>query len=67
VGYVEDYENFIGNNIVGKGIKVYPNDQHEIFEEALDEEGIMTTFGDLHPFEREPYVEDKKIKRTRDE
>jgi YteA family regulatory protein len=64
IGYVEDYENFIGNNMHGKGIKVYPNDQHEIFEDALDEEGIMTTFGDLHPFEREPYVEDKKRNKT---
>lgn len=59
LGYVEDYENFVGVDLYGKNITVYPNRQHEKFEEALDEEGIMTTFGDLHPFEQEPYVEDE--------
>ncbi|HZG74137.1 MAG TPA: TraR/DksA C4-type zinc finger protein [Chondromyces sp.] len=58
VGYVEDFENFIGNDIDGKNITVYPSAQHERYEEALDEEGIMTTFGDLPAFEHDPYVED---------
>lgn len=60
IGYVEDFENFIGTDIYGKQITIYPNRQHEKYEQALDEEGIMTTFGDLHPFEREPYVEDNE-------
>lgn len=57
VGYVESYENFIGTDIEGKEITVYPNKQHEQYEESLDEEGIMTTFGDLLPYEKDPYTE----------
>ncbi|MDT0159093.1 MULTISPECIES: TraR/DksA C4-type zinc finger protein [Bacillus] len=60
IGYVEDYENFIGTDIEGKNITVYPNAQHERYEEALDEEGIMTTFGDLPAYEHDPYVEDNE-------
>jgi YteA family regulatory protein len=58
IGYVEDFENFIGNDMYGKNIKVYPNHQHEQYEQALDEEGIMTEFGDLPAFEHDPYVEE---------
>lgn len=57
IGYVEDYENFVGNDMYGKNITIYPNPQHEQYEEALDEEGIMTSFGDLPAFEHDPYVE----------
>lgn len=60
IGYVEDFENFVGNDITGKEITVYPNKQHEKYEEELDREGIMTTFGDLPAFEHDPYVEDDK-------
>ncbi len=62
VGYVEDYENFVGVDMEGKNITIYPNAQHERYEEVLDEEGIMTIFGDLPAFEHEPYVEDKEDK-----
>ncbi|MFC4321674.1 TraR/DksA C4-type zinc finger protein [Litchfieldia salsa] len=58
VGYVEEYENFIGTDIEGKEITVYPNNQHKKYEEDLDEEGIMTMFGDLPPYEKDPYTED---------
>lgn len=54
-GYVEDYENFVGIDMEGKTITVYPNKQHERYEDALDEEGIMTIFGDLPSAEKEPY------------
>lgn len=57
IGYVEEYENFVGTDIEGKNIKVYPNRQHEKYEEELDQEGIMTPFGDLPAFEHDPYVE----------
>ncbi|WP_066067863.1 TraR/DksA C4-type zinc finger protein [Neobacillus soli] len=60
VGYVEDYENFVGNDMYGKEIKVYPNAQHEQYEEVLDDEGIMTSFGDLPAYEHDPYVDDDK-------
>jgi YteA family regulatory protein len=60
VGYVEDYENFVGNDMYGNNITVYPNEQHEQYEQALDDEGVMTTFGDLPAFEHDPYVEDKE-------
>ncbi|GHH97687.1 TraR/DksA C4-type zinc finger protein [Neobacillus kokaensis] len=60
IGYVEDYENFVGNDMYGNNIKVYPNPQHERYEDELDEEGIMTSFGDLPAFEHDPYVDDDK-------
>jgi len=58
VGYVEDFENFVGTDMYGQNITVYPNPQHQRYEEVLDEEGIMTTFGDLPAYEHDPYVED---------
>lgn len=60
ISYVEDYENFVGNDMYGDNIQVYPNAQHEEYEDRLDEEGIMTSFGDLPAFEHEPYVEDEE-------
>ena len=58
VGYTEDFENFVGNDIEGRNITIFPNEQHERYEQSLDEEGIMTTFGDLPASEHDPYVED---------
>lgn len=60
IGYVEDFENFVGNDMYGKNVTVYPNEQHDHYEEDLDEEGIMTAFGDLPPVEHDPYTEDEK-------
>lgn len=60
IGYVEDFENFTGNDLYGKNITVYPNPQHEQYEDDLDEEGIMTSFGDLPAYEHEPYVDDEE-------
>jgi len=57
-GYVEDYENFVATDIEGKEIIVFPNQQHERYEQELDEEGIMTSFGDLPAVEHDPYVEE---------
>jgi YteA family regulatory protein len=57
-GYAEDFENFAGTDIYGKNVTVYPSDLHEEYEEILDEEGIMTTFGDLKPYEVDPYTEE---------
>lgn len=59
IGYVEDYENFVGNDLYGKNVTVYPNQQHEKYEDALDEEGLMTSFGDLPAYEHDPYVDEK--------
>lgn len=59
IGYVEDIENFAAVDITGEGpVTIYPNTQHEQLEELLDKEGIMTSFGDLPPYEKDPYVED---------
>lgn len=58
-GYVESYENFVGTDIEGKEIKIYPSTEHERYEEMLDEEGLMTIFGDLPGYEKDPYTEDK--------
>jgi YteA family regulatory protein len=62
IGYVEDYENFVGNDMYGQNIQVYPNAQHKEYEDALDEEGIMTSFGDLPAFEHDPYVDNDEKK-----
>jgi len=59
LGYVEDYENFSAVDIYGKPVEVYPSKQLEKYEELLDEEGIMTTFGDLPGYEKDPYTEDE--------
>jgi len=56
IGYVEDFENFVGNDMYGKNITVFPNMQHEKYEDELDQEGIMTSFGDLPAYEHDPYV-----------
>lgn len=58
-GYVEDYENFVGVDIEGKNVTVYPNSQHKRYEEMLDEQGTMTAFGDLPAYEHDPYVEER--------
>jgi YteA family regulatory protein len=57
-GYVEDYENFAATDIEGKNVTVYPNIQHRQYEHTLDEEGLMTPFGDLPASEKEPYSEE---------
>ncbi|MCM3177717.1 TraR/DksA C4-type zinc finger protein [Cytobacillus horneckiae] len=58
ISYVEDIENSIGVDMDGKNIQIFPTTQLKEYEEDLDEEGVMTTFGDLKEFEQEPYVED---------
>lgn len=63
VGYVEDFENFVGTDINGKNITVYPNNQHETYERYLDEEGTMTIFGDLPGYEKDPYTEEAAEER----
>ncbi|CAM4164449.1 hypothetical protein BAMA_11945 [Bacillus manliponensis] len=37
VGYVEDFENFIGTDMYGKNPKVYATETHEQYEQMLDE------------------------------
>ena len=66
IGYVEEYENFVGNDMYGKNITVYPNAQHKKFERELDEEGIMTTFGDLPPVEHDPYTEEYEKEKEKE-
>ena len=58
LGYVEDYENYAATDITGKDVTVYPTKEHEKYEDLLDEEGIMTSFGDLPAYEKDPYTED---------
>lgn len=59
VGYVEDYENFVGTDIEGNYRYIYRNEQYEKYNDVLEEENIMTTFGDLPRYEHDPYVEDE--------
>lgn len=67
VGYVEDYENFVGVDITGKNVTVYPAKLHEHIEDNLDEEGIMTPFGDLPPYEHDSYEEDGPYRSNKGE
>ncbi|MFD2444425.1 TraR/DksA C4-type zinc finger protein [Bacillus sp. CGMCC 1.16607] len=60
IGYVEDFENFVGNDMHGNNVTIFPNAEHEKYEQELDEEGVMTTFGDLPAYEHDPYVEKDK-------
>ena len=41
VGYVEDYENFVGVDMEGN-ITIYPNAQRGELEDLLDEKGIIS-------------------------
>jgi YteA family regulatory protein len=47
VGFVEDIDAFIGTDIYGQNIQVYPNAIHQKYEESLDEAGAMATVGNL--------------------
>ncbi|WP_050182820.1 TraR/DksA C4-type zinc finger protein [Domibacillus robiginosus] len=58
-GYVEDYENFAAVDIHGNKVDVYPNREHELYEEVLDDEELMSSLGDLPPSEKEPYTDRK--------
>ncbi|MFS0654448.1 TraR/DksA C4-type zinc finger protein [Bacillus sp. 179-C3.3 HS] len=57
---VEAYEGFAAADITGKASKIYPNKAHEEYEDALDEDGVMAVFGDLKPYEKEPYTKENK-------
>lgn len=57
IGYVEDYENFAATDLYGQHLPIYPSKEHERYENALDEEGTMTIFGDLPAYEKDPYTE----------
>ncbi|KIL51129.1 TraR/DksA C4-type zinc finger protein [Jeotgalibacillus campisalis] len=55
-GYTEEYENFVGVDLEGN-VTIYPNKQHERYEDILDEENIMSLLGDLPAAEKEPYTD----------
>mgnify|MGYP001954856756 CR=1 FL=1 len=60
-GFIEDFENFIGTDIEGKNIEIYPfNEQHRRYEEMLDLADYMVLWGDLPPREKDPYTEKEK-------
>ncbi|GER70609.1 hypothetical protein BpJC7_19120 [Weizmannia acidilactici] len=62
-GYVEDFENFSGNDISGKHVKIYPNEEYKEYEEELDGVDMMTPFEDLPRNEKNPYVEENEKNR----
>ncbi|WP_017756204.1 TraR/DksA C4-type zinc finger protein [Calidifontibacillus oryziterrae] len=50
IGYVEDIESFVGTDIEGNNIQIYPNAVHQAYEEQLDSEGIVSAVGNIgHP------------------
>ncbi|WP_243385949.1 TraR/DksA C4-type zinc finger protein [Bacillus kexueae] len=64
IGYVEEYENFVGTDIEGKNVQVYLTNEHKRYEQLLDDNETMTPFGDLPANEKEPYVSRKKGSNT---
>jgi YteA family regulatory protein len=62
VGYTEDFENFIGTDIEGRQKEVYKNESYEEYNNALEEQGTMTSFGDLPRNEKDSYVHPEKTK-----
>lgn len=58
IGYVEDIESFIGTDMEGKEIKIYPNAVHQLYEEQLDSEDAMSVTGNLGATDLEVF-EDK--------
>ncbi len=59
VGYVEDIESFVATDITGNNIQVYPNATHQLYEERLDEENVMSVTGNLGGAELEPFDNDE--------
>ncbi|MGG3572632.1 TraR/DksA C4-type zinc finger protein [Bacillus gobiensis] len=57
VGYVEDYENFAATDLYGNPMKIYPSNEHQEYEEQLDEADSMVSWGDLPASEKKPYDE----------
>ncbi|WP_458412134.1 TraR/DksA C4-type zinc finger protein [Schinkia sp. CFF1] len=55
VGYVEDIESFIGTDIEGKEVTIYPNATHQLYEERLDSENVMSVTGNLGAEELESF------------
>ncbi|MFD3448690.1 yteA family sporulation protein [Microbacteriaceae bacterium 4G12] len=53
-GYVEDFENFIGTDMYGKNLTVYATQDHEEYEQMLDDYERRTFEGDLDPDEYNP-------------
>lgn len=47
ISFVEDIESFIGTDIHGKNVKIYPNALHEKYEDQLDEDDSMSVTGNL--------------------
>ncbi|KEF37550.1 transcriptional regulator, TraR/DksA family [Schinkia azotoformans MEV2011] len=59
VGYVEDIESFVATDITGNHIQVYPNATHQLYEERLDAEGVMSVTGNLGGEELESFENDE--------
>lgn len=59
VGYVEDIESFVATDITGNHIQVYPNATHQLYEERLDSEDVMSVTGNLGAAELESFENDE--------
>lgn len=57
-GFTEDYESFVATDITGKGQRIYPNKEHEAFEQALDDEDIDAPFGDVPYKKSDGYIDE---------
>ncbi|HWJ78313.1 MAG TPA: TraR/DksA C4-type zinc finger protein [Niallia sp.] len=57
-GFTEEYESFVATNLDGTEHTIYPNKQHEKYEQSLDDEGIEAPFGDVPYHKNDGYVND---------
>lgn len=57
-GFTEDYESFVATDITGKEQRIYPNKEHEAFEQALDDEDIDAPFGDVPYKKSDGYIDE---------
>lgn len=60
VGYVEDIESFIATDITGNNIHIYPNATHQLYEDQLDSEDVMSVTGNLGAAELESFENGEK-------
>lgn len=59
VGFVEEIESFVGTDIEGNHIQVFPNATHQRYEERLDSEGVMSDIGNLGSTKLESFIEEE--------
>lgn len=56
-GFTEEMETFVATDIEGENVKIYPNKNHEKYEDRLDSENLESPLGDI-PYKKTDGYED---------